>query len=135
MQSITRSLWMLLTVLALGWAWAVCAAESIQAADIEVFVREGCPHCAQAEKFLDRLQHEQPGLRIVIRDVEREPGALERLQYVAESHGLVTVRVPTFAVGGQLIIGFSDEASTGQLIRDALARAQRKRQSALGCEA
>ena len=112
------------------------AAESV---DIEVFVREGCPHCAVAEEFLTRLQQEQPGLRIVIRDVSREPAALVRMQHIAESHGNATVRVPAFAVGGQLIVGFSDEASTGQFIRDSLAHAHPPGWAATGvageCEA
>ncbi len=101
-----------------------------QTVDIEVLVREGCPHCARAKEFLARLQHEQPGLRIVIRDVGREPAAMERLQHIAERHGAATARVPAFAVGGQLIIGFSEEASTDQLIRDSLARAQRQSRQA-----
>ena len=112
----------LATALALGWSAATCAAaDSAQAPDIEVFVREGCPHCARAEEFLAGLQLEQPGLRIVIRDVSREPAALERLQRVARSHG-AAARVPAFALGGQLIVGYSEEAASGQLIRDTLAR-------------
>ena len=94
-----------------------------QPIDIEVFVREGCPHCAKAKEFLGRLQHEQPGLRVVIRDVGREPAAMEKLKRIAEGRDAAMVRVPAFEVGGQLIIGFSDEASTGQLIRDSMARA------------
>ncbi len=105
------------------------AAESLPVSpppDVEAFVREGCPHCSRAEAFLARLQLERPALRIVIRDVERDPGALERLQQVVESHGLDTVRVPAFEVRGRLIVGYSDEASTGQLIRDYLGRPPRK---------
>ncbi|MDE2117854.1 MAG: NrdH-redoxin, partial [Betaproteobacteria bacterium] len=94
-----------------------------QPADIEVFVREGCPHCAKAEAFLAALKQEQPELRIVMRDVLKEPAALERLKRMAENQGLPTVSVPTFKVGEQLIVGFSDEAATGQLIRGSLARA------------
>ena len=51
-----------------------------QSADIEVFVRNGCPHCAKAELFLQALKREQPALRIVIHDVAQEPAALEQLQ-------------------------------------------------------
>jgi len=91
-----------------------------QPADIEVFVREGCPHCAKAENFLATLKLQRPQLRIVIRDVRKDPAALERLQRIADNQAGVSVRVPAFAVGGQLIIGFSDEASTGQLILDSL---------------
>ncbi len=89
-------------------------------ADIEIFVRAGCSHCAAAEKFLLRLQQEQPGLRIVIRDVGREPAALERLKRLAGNRQTGPLSVPAFAVDGQLIVGFADEASTGQLIRNAL---------------
>ena len=108
-----------------------------QPADIEVFVRNGCPHCAKAELFLQALKREQPALRIVIHDVAQEPAALEQLQRLAKNQGLGTVRVPAFQVGGQLIVGFSDEITTGQLIRGALAQAQTsKNQNTSGsCEA
>jgi glutaredoxin len=97
--------------------------ESAQAqADIEVFVREGCPHCAKAEEFLAKLKQERPGLRIVVRDVSNEPGALERLQQTAENAGFKSARVPAFAVGGVVILGFTDELSSGRLVRDALAQ-------------
>ena len=95
-----------------------------QSVDIEVFVRNGCPHCAKAELFLQALKREQPTLRIVIHDVAQEPAALERLERLAKNQGIGTVRVPAFQVGGQLIVGFSDEMTTGRLIRSALAQAQ-----------
>jgi len=105
-------------------------------ADIEVFVREGCPHCAKAEAFLMVLRQEQPELRIVIYDVLREPAALERLKRIVEKNGVSTVRVPTLVVDGKLIVGYSDEASTGQLIRDSLAgaRLQKHADALAGCE-
>ena len=46
---------------------------------VEVFVREGCPHCAKAEEFLAGLGREKPGLRFVIRDGLHEPGGPRRL--------------------------------------------------------
>lgn len=96
---------------------------SVQPADIEVFVREGCPHCTKAKAFLEALKQEQPGLRIVIRDVFKEPAALEQLIHLAKSQGVATVSVPAFKVGGQMLFGFSEEAATDQLIRASLARA------------
>ncbi|MGC2047347.1 MAG: glutaredoxin domain-containing protein [Gallionella sp.] len=135
MKSASRSFpanWYL--ILLLTWAGVALATEALspqavtdktaaQPADIEVFVREGCPHCAKAKEFLAVLQHEQPGLRVVIHDVGKEPAALQRLKRIAEDRGVPAGRVPSFAVGGQLIVGFSDEASTGQLIRDSLVKA------------
>lgn len=90
--------------------------------DIEVFVREGCPHCAKAETFLHTLQQEQPALNIVIVDIAKQPDALQRLQSLAKNQGIRTVRIPAFQIRGQLLIGYSDETSTGQLIRDVLAQ-------------
>jgi glutaredoxin len=87
---------------------------------VEVFVREGCPHCAKAEEFFDRLAKERPDIRIVIRDVVKEPAALQRLQEVARQQNTGNARVPAFFVGGQLILGYSEDASTDKLIRGAL---------------
>lgn len=93
-------------------------------ADIEVFVREGCPHCAKAETFLHTLQQEQRALKIVIVDIAKQPDALQRLQLMAKNQGIRVVRIPAFQIRGQLLIGYSDETSTGQLIRDVLAQTQ-----------
>jgi thiol:disulfide interchange protein len=93
-----------------------------ESADIEVFVQKGCPHCADAEVFLLALKREQPTLSIIIHDVIQEDAALERLQHLAKSQGIKTLRVPAFQVGGQLIFGYSKEAGTDQLIRSALTK-------------
>jgi glutaredoxin len=102
-------------------AFAEATAES---ADIEVFVRQGCPHCADAEAFLQSLKQEQPTLNIIVYDVIQEPSALERLQLLAENQDIKTVRVPAFWVGGELIVGYAKEAGTEQLIRNALTKAR-----------
>ncbi len=96
----------------------------MSSADIEVFVRNGCPHCAKAELFLQSLKRERPELRVVIHDVSKEPAALEQLQRLAKDQGVRVVKVPAFHVGEQLIIGYSDELTTGQLIRGALSQTQ-----------
>jgi glutaredoxin len=104
---------------------------------IEAFVREGCPHCAKAEEFLAQLQKERPALSIVIRDVQKEPAALERLKELAEQAHAGAVRVPAIHVGGQLIVGFSPAAGSDTLIRSALDGRKPGPQSAAAgtCEA
>ena len=89
---------------------------------IEVFVREGCPHCEKAKAFLNVLSFDRPELRIKIRDVSKDAGALERLQEIVKSHGLHRLSVPTFYLNGHIIIGFSEEAKTGDLILAELAQ-------------
>jgi glutaredoxin len=99
---------------------ATAAGDTVSASGVEAFVREGCPHCAKAEEFLAQLQKERPGLSISIRDVQKEPAALERLKELAQKTSTATVRVPAIYAGGQLIVGFSPEAKTDLLIRGAL---------------
>ena len=98
---------------------AAAAPESRQQR-VEVFVREGCPHCAKAEEFLARLAKERPEVDFVIRDVMKEPAALARLQEIAKQQNTRNARVPAFFVAGQLIVGYSEEASTDKMIRGAL---------------
>lgn len=104
---------------------------------IEAFVREGCPHCADAEQFLSELGREQPELKILIRDVQKDPAALDRLKQIAEQRMEGAPRVPAILVNGQLIVGFSLEASTDKLIRSAVAGIEAARATAKlpACEA
>lgn len=112
-------------------------ASVISSVDIDVFVREGCPHCAKAEQFLQTLQHDQPTLKIAIHDVVKEARALEQLQQLFKKQALGAVRVPAFYIAGQLLVGYSDEITTGYLIRNALlqGQAQKKQKTSGSCEA
>jgi glutaredoxin len=92
----------------------------VAAADIEVFVRDGCPHCAKAEEFLHKLQQERPGLQIVYYNINQNPEYLQRLKQIAQKVHNPSLRVPAFYLNDQLIVGYSDEMSNGQLIRNAL---------------
>ena len=121
----TLALFSLFALLLIPLVWLLPASRAAEPAaaaapDIEVFVREGCPHCAKAEAFLADLAREQPHLRISIRDVLQQPQALERLQQLAREHGGMA-RVPAVFAGGRLIIGFSEEVRSDQQIRAALA--------------
>lgn len=88
-----------------------------EAVEIEVFVREGCPHCADAKIFLEKLRQERPGLVVTVRDVMREPGSLRRLEELMSRTPGGAVSVPAFVIRGELLVGFVDEATTGERIR------------------
>lgn len=96
-------------------------AQLSQPNDIEIFIREDCPQCDKAKEFLVKLHSLQPQLKMATRDVRKEPAALALLKRMAQSQGDLTLDYPAFIVGGQLIIGFTEEASTAQLILDTLA--------------
>ncbi|WP_228375575.1 glutaredoxin family protein [Methylomonas denitrificans] len=102
--------------------------------DIEAFVRDGCQHCQQAEQFLADLQREQPDLRIVVQNISQAPTALARLQLLAESRQAGPIRLPTFLVRGEYIVGYSEQANSDDLIRNAL-RAGARQTDVSGAEA
>lgn len=76
---------------------------------LEVYVRDGCPHCADAKVFLEQLARERPTLRIVLRPVDTDPVAAAELTERSRAAGLWPPGVPTFVFGDTMLIGFDDE--------------------------
>ncbi|HEX9871215.1 MAG TPA: glutaredoxin domain-containing protein [Candidatus Tectomicrobia bacterium] len=90
--------------------------------DIEVFMREGCPACSAAKRFLDDVQRERPALRIIYSDVGRDAEALARLQALAAQRGVQALGVPAFSLRGDLHIGYVSADTTGDRLRAVLDR-------------
>lgn len=106
-------------MLAIGW-WLVGAALG---ADLDAWVRPGCPHCADAEVFLDELAARRPGLEVAWHDVTAAPEALAELERVSAAHGVTTPGVPSFLVGDELVVGYSTADTTGAAL-EALLEAE-----------
>lgn len=100
-----------------GWATAQAPAESSPA--LVVYVRDGCPHCAEAKAYLPQFAAEHPWLRIEYRAVDRDPAARDELARISRAAGLWPPGVPTFVYGDRVLPGFDDPAHTGPLL-DAL---------------
>ncbi len=96
------------------------ALTSTPLATVEVFVREGCPHCADAEAFLESLAKERLDLTIVVRDVSKDAAAMTRLKELSAAQGKGPARVPAVYVNGELIVGYSTAAGSDRMIRHAL---------------
>jgi hypothetical protein len=111
--------WCVTVLLLCGWAAGAVA--DAPAVELELFTRRGCPRCAAAERFLEVLEREQPGLRIIRRDIEQDPLALRRLGALAAARQAAVVGVPAFAVGDALLIGFVSPESTGPRLRALVA--------------
>ena len=81
-----------------------------------VFVREGCPYCAKAKRFLDTASRERPSLRIVYLSVDRDPSAAEELARLFRQANMWPPGVPTFVFRGQALVGFEDAERTGPVL-------------------
>ncbi|MBK7353972.1 MAG: glutaredoxin family protein [Nitrosomonas sp.] len=87
--------------------------QATQETILEVYVREGCPHCARAEKFLHEFNQQRPGLRIVYRFVDHDDQALAGLINHSKQADIWPPGVPTFVINGQIIVGFDNAEHTG----------------------
>ena len=116
--------------------WCMCAGTAAAAStpdgttgattapELQVFVREGCPHCAAAKVFLAQLARERPGLRIVYHRVDEDAQARDELVAVSRAAGAWPPGVPTFVVDGRVLVGFDDDAHRGRALRQLLDAAQ-----------
>lgn len=78
-----------------------------------VFVREGCPHCAQAKLFLRQLAEQRPDLKITLRSLDQDPTARVDLINFSQKLGIWPPGVPTFAMHGKGLVGFEDAEQSG----------------------
>ncbi|MBI3797931.1 MAG: glutaredoxin [Deltaproteobacteria bacterium] len=116
-------------ILGLLTAWiagaAAARAEPLRPAVIlEVFSREGCPHCDDAKQFLADVHRERPDLQIVLHDIGKDPTALKRLQELAIQLGVGIPGVPAFYLQGELLIGYAGPDTTGARLRALLNQSQ-----------
>lgn len=87
---------------------------------VEVFVRQGCPHCADAKAFLSSLQASHPQLAIVYFDVGQDIRARERLLALSERHHITRPGVPAFLACGEFLVGYGASAGTPQWLEARL---------------
>src|SRR5690349_17041744 len=83
---------------------------------LEVFVRDGCPHCAEAKGFLSDFGSKRPWLRIIYRPVDHDPAARGELVRHSQNADIWPPGVPTFVINGRVLVGFDDAAHTGPLL-------------------
>lgn len=114
----TIGTWLVLLIFVLGSGVQVRA--DAPSPDLEIFVRAGCPHCEAAKVFLGDLRRERPGIRIAIHDIAEDPSARQRLATLFADRGMISVGVPTFLIGSELIVGFHSPDTTGAEIRARL---------------
>ncbi|WP_404394247.1 hypothetical protein LG309_11485 [Stutzerimonas chloritidismutans] len=86
---------MLLGILASAHAFA-------NATVLEVFVRDGCPHCSAAKAHPAKLSTQHPELEIRLREVDRDPAARADLLRLSRDAGIWPPAVPTFVIADQM---------------------------------
>jgi len=83
---------------------------SLACPTINVYVRDGCPHCAEAESYLTELRSRHSALRVIFHDVA-DPVVRQRFAELNEANNIARPGVPTLVVCDRLLIGFAPEMS------------------------
>lgn len=135
LRTVRAVLLALLLVLAqaAGWTGALRAAETAvsgapaspgkagppaaEPLELEVFVRDGCPHCADAKVFLETFARERPHVTIRFRKLGEDPGAAEDLIARSRAGGIWPPGVPTFVVNGRVLLGFDSADGIGAQLK------------------
>jgi glutaredoxin len=92
-------------------------ADTSAQAELHVFVREGCPHCASAKAFLAALGPEDlRGVVVVLRDVGQDEQARSDLERISRAVGAWPPGVPTFLFKDTVLVGFDDSGHTGRAL-------------------
>ncbi|SFM31861.1 glutaredoxin domain-containing protein [Nitrosomonas communis] len=99
--------------------------------ELEVFIRDDCPHCAKAKKFLLRFGSERPWLRIVYRSVDHDVSAREDLMKYSQKAGVWPPGVPAFHFKGQLLVGFDNADHIGALLESLVDQTTTDREAKL----
>ena len=100
---------------------AVETVQNAQKREVVVFVREGCRHCADEEKFLTELTSGRGDVYVTYKRLEN-PDDSKLWDEFTTKLGISKV-TPLTIVGTQIIIGFDRDATTGEQIKGLIGQA------------
>lgn len=89
---------------------------------VNVYVRSGCPHCADAERFLTHLSAKYPALEFRYRDVASDIPSREAMQRLTRQYRRTATTVPVFHFCNELLVGFDSSSGMGRKIEEVLTR-------------
>ena len=82
------------------------------------FHGDGCPHCAEEEKYLEKIRDKYPNLTIESYEVWYDEENAELLAKVEDAFAITRSGVPTNVIGNTVILGFG--SPTGSKLERAI---------------
>ncbi len=89
---------------------------------IYFFYGDGCPHCAEAEPFLESLENKYPELTVRYYETWNDKENAALFIDMSAACGTKVVGVPTFFIGHKPIVGFDSLESKGKEIEAEVIR-------------
>ena len=104
---------LLLTSFVLLAGWSVPSisvhAQEARRPNMLLFYGQGCPHCAGAREFLEKMKNQYPQFTAQEYEVYFDHDNAALFQRVADVYGVDVGGVPSMFLGNEVAIGFSEK--------------------------
>lgn len=100
--------------------WASRSAAGETQIHLYFFWSKRCPHCLQAEPFVQRLASDYPWLTVHSAELSEHPENVRNYLRMASALGQDASSVPAFLLCGEMRLGYDAPATTGEELRKAL---------------
>lgn len=97
-------------------------ADQSAAVAIYLFYTDTCPHCLKAKRFLETLGVRDRSLAINTLEITRSRANEQAFEVVCRRFGIDPPAVPVVLIGESVLVGYGDEATSGEEIRSAITR-------------
>jgi glutaredoxin len=118
--------YLVLVCLCLGPRSPQAALANDKPVNVYLFWTIGCPHCLHEEEFLAALERRDQAIKVVALEISAHRENLELFQKVGKLLQADISGVPFTVIGNQYVLGWQDEATSGQAIETAIRQAQRQ---------
>ena len=111
----------LLAALAFALFALAGAAQPQEQVDLYLFWGKGCPHCEREIEFLQRLETEQPQLRVHYLEVSNNSRNRQAYAAVVKKIALDDPAVPLTLVGDAVMVGYETDSTSGVELKRRIA--------------
>lgn len=87
---------------------------------LTAYIRNDCPHCRDAKVFLTKYGSRYPALKIVYKEVIRNPAYNNEMREVARRYRQGAASLPVIHYCNGVSVGFGTESTTGRKILQTL---------------
>ena len=106
-------------------AWAGTDASGSLQIHLYFFWSQGCPHCARARPFVESLAGRTPWLNLHSLSLNNNKRHIAQYLAMADSVGEEPGGVPAFVFCGTMLVGYDDDATTGDFLESKLNECRR----------
>lgn len=96
----------------------------VEAKEVEMyfFWGQGCPHCSEQKKFLEKIKQDYPELKIKDFEIYYNKDNLELFKRVGKAYGINPTGIPMTFIDKTYVSGFASSETTGKEIKGLIEK-------------